>query len=149
MDYLGTMPAEKVLMVLVTCSPDTMDPEVPVGSPFFREKFFQRVLELPGRCVLSSCRMDEPTYTGTFATLVYQAFSGARDEGSDIDNQFYAKVAADANAVLVFNLVDYLRRHMHRLMPREYRDDVRTHPFLEVTEGNNFVVVRRTRPTPA
>uniref|UniRef100_A0A7S0MZ88 Uncharacterized protein n=2 Tax=Cryptomonas curvata TaxID=233186 RepID=A0A7S0MZ88_9CRYP len=140
------MPASKVLLVLNTCSPDSMDPDVPVGSPFFREKFFQRIRQIPGRCIFSSCRMDEPTYTGIFALLFFNALSGVRDESSDVDNQFYAQIAADTNAVFTFNLMDFLRRHMHHVMPKEYKDDVRMHPFLELGQEDNFVIARRTHP---
>jgi len=41
-----------------------LDTDVTVGSPYYREKFFQKLSRMPGRALFSSCRMDEPTYTG-------------------------------------------------------------------------------------
>ena len=84
---LSDLPAGNLLVFLSTCTPDTLDRDAMVGSPYFREKFFERLHALQGRAVFSGCKMDEPTYTGTFANLIFNALAGVRDEDSDIDNQ--------------------------------------------------------------
>ena len=147
LETIENWPAGNVLFCISTCTPDTLDRDVTVGSPYFREKFIEKVHALQGRAIFSGCKMDEPTYTGIFANLIFNAMAGVREEDSDIDNQFYARMASDGNAMFSFNLLDYLRRHMHRQIPAEYKSDPRMHPFLSLNEGDNFVLSRRSHPT--
>uniref|UniRef100_A0A7S1MZ26 Uncharacterized protein n=3 Tax=Hemiselmis andersenii TaxID=464988 RepID=A0A7S1MZ26_HEMAN len=146
-DILAGLPSEKVLFTLSTQFPDALDTDVTYGSPFFREKFIERIQALPGRAVMCACKMDEPAYTGIFPNLIFDSLAGVGDEDSDIDNQFYARIAADGNALYTFNLMDYLRRHMHKRLPKEYAGDPRMHAHIILDGGDNFVVSRRSHPT--
>jgi len=146
-DDLAAIPCSNLLFVLNSCTADAMDGDVTVGSPFYREKFVEKLQSVPGRAIMASCKMDEPTYTGTLANLMFQALAGVREESSDVDNSFYARIASDGNATYTFNLLDFLRRHMHHKLPAEYKDDPRMHPHLQLPEGGNYVLTRRSHPT--
>ncbi len=110
LDAIHNLPAGNALFCMSTCTTDTLDRDVTVGSPYYREKFLERLQTLEGRAVFSGCKMDEPTYTGIFSNLIFNAVAGVREEDSDIDNQFYARIASDGNAMYSFNLLDFLRR---------------------------------------
>ena len=146
-DLLRDLPAEKILFLMSTQFPDALDEDVTYGSPFFREKFIDKVQGMPGRAIMCASKMDEPAYTGIFPNLIFDCLAGVRDEDNEIDNQFYAKIAADGNAMYTFNLMDYLRRNMHRRLPKEYVSDPRMHAHITLDQGDNFVVTRRSHPT--
>ena len=42
------------------------------------------------------------------------------------------RLIAPCGGRYTFNLLDYLRRHMHTALPKEYKDDPRMHPYLQV-----------------
>lgn len=49
-DIIAGLPAQKVLFLMSTQFPDALDTDVTYGSPYFREKFVEKLMALPGRC---------------------------------------------------------------------------------------------------